>query len=608
MSKALSLQPHVRSLLKKGITHHQAGRRKQAEFCYRRSLKADPRCPQALHLLGLLAQQAGQYAEAVRLMQESLALNPDDPDTLNSLADAHFSQGQRQAACDCCRRVAELLPQSAEAHHRLGQAEECLKNWDAAIAAYRRALALRPDSPDFYSSLARVQYEQMDYAGAVESCRRALALDPNRHEIHIQTGQALTDLGEYGPAVEALRRALALKPDSAQAVYGLGYFFERKGDLGSAEESYRTALTLDPSLKAAYLHLGIARILHGDLANATQCFEQVLRITPDSAEARSFLGLIHLTQGNYSAGWQEYEDRRGTPQFLRERRTFIQPTWRGQPLAGSRILLHAEQGLGDTLQFVRYVPLVAAKGGKVILEVPARLRRLLAETPGAERVVCAGEALPDFDWQCPLLSLPLAFATDMSSIPARIPYIQADPVQAEAWSRRMPGDSLRVGLAWGGSPLHPYNGRRSISLELLAPLTGLAGTRFYSLQMGEPADQVRALGSRVHLIDLKAEQGDFADTAAIVANLDLVISIDTSVVHLAGAMGKPAWVLLSNSPDWRWMLDRQDSPWYPTVRLFRRSTAGNWRDVVACVERELRALVATTASALARARRDRECS
>ena len=199
-----------------------------------------------------------------------------------------------------------------------------------------------------------------------------------------------------------------------------------------------------------------------------------------------------------------------------------------------------------------------------------------------------------FDWQCPLMSLPLAFGTELQTIPAEVPYIHPDPAQAEAWRQRLPGNTLRVGLVWGGSPLHPHDALRSVPLEQFAPLTNLEGTTFYSLQMGAPAGQIRALGPRVRLVDLQNEQKDFTDTAEIVANLDLVISIDTSVAHLAGAMGKPVWVLLSKSADWRWLLERDDSPWYPTARLFRQSTMGNWQDVISGVERELRGLVAKT--------------
>ncbi len=596
MTKQLSLTPHVRKLLRKGMAHHQAGRRGPAEACYRRTLKADPRCPQALHLLGLLARQAGEYQKSVRLLGEALALNPDDPDTLNSLVDAYLDHGQMRPAGQCLQRLAELLPQSAEVRHRLGKSQELLGDWEAAMASYRRALALQPKSAELYGSLARLQSKQGEHAEAVESCRRALALDPQQHEFYTQLGNAFTDLGKFGAAVEAYRRALALKPDSAQAVFGLGYFFERKDDFVSAIDSYQQALKLDPRLAAAYLHLGNIYHHQGDSERAVECCELMLKLDPNSADARSFLGLIHLQQGKFRQGWSEYEDRWNTFYGFRFRRTFRQPLWKGEPLEGSRILLYAEQGMGDTLQFVRYVPLVAARGAKVVLQVQPRLRRLLAPTLGAVEVMDTDQALPEFDWQCPLASLPLAMGTELNSIPASIPYVHPDAAQVEFWRQHLRGSPLRVGLVWAGSPLHPHERWRSIPLDELAPLTQVEGTTCYSLQMGAPAGQIKQVGPRASIIDLENEQEDFADTAAIVANLDLVISIDTSVAHLAGAMGKPVWLLLRKCPDWRWLLGREDSPWYPTARLFRQSTLGNWPEVVARVQGELRCLAEQTAA------------
>jgi len=596
VSKPLSLEPRVRTLLQQGLGHHRAGRRESAEASYRRILKIDPRCPQALLLLGLLAQQAGQYPESIRLIEDALARNPDDPDTLNSLAESYLGDGRIESAIPCLQRVAELLPNSSEAHHRLGKAQEKAGDWGEAKVSYARALALQPDSPDLHASFARVQCKQGAFGEAVGSCRRALSLDPRQYEFYNELGHALTHVGDYGAAVEAYQSALTLRPDSAEAVYGLGYILERNGELVAAANAYWNALKLNPRLGVAYQHLGITYHLQGDWAKAIECAEALQKLEPDSAEARSFLGLIHLQQGNFPLGLREYEDRWRTTYGLRHRRKFLQPLWKGEPLEGSRILLHAEQGMGDTLQFLRYAPLVAARGGKVVLEVQPRLHRLLAPTPGMEMVIRWGETLPEFDWHCPLLSLPLALGTDLNTIPAKVPYVYPDPAQAETWRQRLQGKSLRIGLAWGGNAKHPHERWRSIPLEHLAPLTNLDGTTFYSLQMGATADQVKQLGYGSHLIDLQGEQKDFADTAAIVANLDLVISIDTSVAHLAGALGKPVWVLLHKSPDWRWMLEREDSPWYPTARLFRQSTLRNWQDVLARVERELRELVARTAA------------
>jgi tetratricopeptide (TPR) repeat protein len=598
VSRHLSRGAQVGELLKKGLKYHRAGRRGPAESCYLRTLKVNPRCAPAFHLLALLAQEAGEYQKSIHWMAESLALKPEDGDagTLGSLGKAYLDEGQISPAHRCYQRLAELVPLSPQVHLRLDTTLEGLGDWDAAAASYCRALELQPDSADIYGSLGRLKCKQGAYEEAVEACRRSLSLAPNRHEIYNLLGFALINKGDYGAAVEVYRRALLLKPGSAYSVFGLGYLFERQGDLASAAESYQLVLKLDPGLVDAHLHLGITHFLEGDLEKAVECFARVQELAPDNNEARTFLGHIHLLQGNFPLGWSEHEYRWNTAHFLRHRRNFSQPLWKGEPLEGSRILLHAEQGLGDTLQFVRYAPLVEARGGNVVLEVQPRLHRLLTLSSGLGEVIRWGDALPEFDWQCPMLSLPWAFATRLNSIPAQVPYVHPDPARVETWRQRLSGNSLRIGLVWGGSPTFPHERWRSIPLELLAPLTDTEGTTFYSLQMGPKASQVKELGSRVRIVDLQDEQEDFADTAAIVASLGLVISIDTSVAHLAGAMGKPVWILLHKSPDWRWLLDREDSPWYPTARLFRQSTLGNWQDVVARVEKELRELVAKSAA------------
>jgi tetratricopeptide (TPR) repeat protein len=590
--------PQVGRLLRQGLAYQRAGRRGAAAACYRSTLRAAPHCAPALHLLGLLAEQVGQHDRSIQWMRASLAVAPerDDAATLNSLARAYWRQGHFDPARRCYQRLAELLPRSAPMQHRLGTTLEWLGDWDAAADAYRRALALQPASADIHGSLARLACRQGAWDDAVECCRRSLALAPGRHELHNLLGYALVNAGDLGAAVEVYRRALELEPNSPYAVYGLGYLFERRGELASAAESYRLAIHLAPRLIEAHLHLGITHYLRGEWEQAAGCFERAQALDPDNAEVQTFFGHLHLLAGDFSRGWKEYEQRWRTPHFWRGRRELPQPQWHGEPLAGARILLHAEQGLGDTLQFVRYVPLVAARGGQVTLEVQPPLHRLLASADGARAVLRRGDDLPEVDWQCPLLSLPLAFATDLASIPAPIPYVRPDPALVAAWRERLAGNALRVGLVWGGNPNFPHERWRSIPLELLAPLTQVAGTAFYSLQVGPASIQVAAGRNHVRMVDLREQLRDFADTAAVIANLDLVISVDTSVAHLAGAMGKPVWLLLHKSADWRWLLGREDSPWYPTARLFRQSTLGNWHEVVARVDRELRELVARTAT------------
>ncbi|HMD86993.1 MAG TPA: tetratricopeptide repeat protein [Terriglobia bacterium] len=554
-----------------------------AEACYRKILKVDPTSSEARQMLRLLGAKAGPAQASIQPHSATLA---DDPDTLTSRACSYLAEGKIQLAIGCFRQVVELRPASAEAYQHLGEAQERLGDLQAAANSYQRAVTLKPGAPDLYCHLARVLYQGGALQPAVELYQRALALDPNRYEIYNDLGLVLTNLGNFGAAVDAFRRSLKLNPRSAKTIASLGYFFECKGDLISAAEAYRDAIKLDSQLVAAYADLGFVLYGLGELAEATDCFHRLRRLRPDSAEATANLGIIHLLQGDLSAGWAEYESRGKVG--VGDDRRLVQRRWKGEPLGGERILLYAEQGFGDTLQFVRYVPLVTARGGQVVLEVQPELRRLLSGTEGAVHVMSRGETLPEFTWQCPLLSLPLAFGTGLNTIPARVPYVYPDPARVEAWQQRLAGNTRRIGLAWGGNPSHHRDRLRSIPLDQFVPLMNVAGTTFYSLQFGPGSEQVKRLPPDVRLIDLGEELRDFAETAAIVSHLDLVITIDSSLAHLAGAMGKPVWILLNKGCDWRWFLEREDSPWYPTARLFRQTTAGGWQEVVNRIELELR--------------------
>jgi len=591
VSNPVLLQPRVRKLLQRGIRHHKEGRTQQAEACYRKVLKTDPQCAEALLCRGLVAQEAGQYAESIEWINKALALKPDEPVWMNNLAHSYLRLGENEKARDLYQQVLELRPDNAMAHHGLGTAKELLLEWEEALHCFERAVALDPQSADFLCGLARALRKVKAPGGAAKAYQRALELDPKRHEIYCELGTVLADVGEFGAAVENLRRALLLEPGSAKAVTALGYLFYRQGHLDSALESYRCAVKLDPNLANAHLQLAIALAELGDWAEAMASYERARSAEPESAEVLYDLALAHLRRGQFALGWGEYESRWGAwpPP---DGRKLPQPLWKGEPLEGARILLYAEQGQGDTLQFVRYVPLVVARGGKVILEVQRRLHRLLAGTAGASQVISQGDPLPEVTWRCPLLSLPLAFATELSRIPAPIPYVHPDPGLASAWRQRLQRDAVRIGLAWGGNAAHTSDYLRSVPLAKLLPLLRLEGVTFYSLQMGPPTKQLKVLPPGTNLIDLAPEQKDFADTAAIVANLDLVISVDTAVAHLAAAMGKPVWILLAKLADWRWLLEREDSPWYPTVRLFRQSTPRIWQDPVDRIERELQQFVA----------------
>lgn len=558
MSGAVSPQQRLQKLLKKGLKHHREGHVELAEACYRKILNVDPLSAEAKQMARLLQgmASAGQGASL-----PSGAIFADD---------------------------AKTLPESAEAHQHLGEAHEGAGDLQAAANSYQRALALKPDSPELHCHLARALYRGGALLPAAELYRRALVLDPKKHEIYNDLGLVLTDLGNFPAALEVFRRSLRNNPRSSKTIAGLGRLFERKGDLISAAEAYRDAIKLDAKLPAAYVDLGFVLYGLGELAEAEDCFLRLRAMEPDSAEAAVNLGLIHLLQGNLATGWAEYESRWEVG--VGDDRKFLQRRWKGEALGGERILLYAEQGLGDTMQFVRYVPLVAERGGDVVLEVQPALHDLLARTVGAARVIRRGELLPEFTWKCPLMSLPLALGTELDTIPARVPYIVPDTARVAAWRERLQGNTRRIGLAWAGNPAHPRDRLRSIPLELLAPLLNVEGATFYSLQFGSGAEQMKQLPPSVQLVDLGDELKDFVNVAAIVANLDLVISIDSAVAHLAGALGKPVWILLNKGCDWRWFLERDDSPWYPTARLFRQTTSGEWQEVVKRVEIELRQL------------------
>ncbi len=388
MLGAASPQHRLQKLLKKGLKHHREGHVELAEACYRKILNVDPLSFEAKELLRLLQGPTGAGQES---SQPLGAIFGDDT---------------------------KARPESAETLQHLGEAQERAGDLQAAANFYQRALALQPKSAELHCHLARALYRGGALQPAAELYRRALVLDPKKHEIYNDLGLVLADLGNFEAALEVFRRSLINNPRSAKTIGGLGRLFERKGDLISASEAYRDAIKLAPKLPAAYVDLGFELYGLGELAEASDCFARLRALQPDSAEATVNLGLIHLLQGDLGVGWAEYESRWKVG--VGDERKLMQRRWKGEALGGERILLYAEQGLGDTMQFVRYVPLVAERGGKVVLEVQPALYGLLAGTAGAARVIRRGEALPEFIWQCPLMSLPLALGTELDTIPASV--------------------------------------------------------------------------------------------------------------------------------------------------------------------------------------------
>jgi len=504
-------------------------------------LSIDVRHADALYLLGMIAYKTGRIPVAVSMIRRAIAVNPRRPYYHSNLGNALCAQDKLDEALLCFEHALEIDPNYAEARFNHGNVLREQKKYDQAVVCYQRALAVKPGYVDAMCNLGIVYGLQNKLDQAASIFKNALTVAPDRTDLICNLADVFHTQGKPSQAVPLFERALALKPDQYKACN---------------------------CLCNACFDLG-------DLARSIAWNQRTLAIKPDYGEALMNKSLLELLQGDYASGWRNYEVR----WKVYKSRLFAQPLWSGQPLGGARILLHAEQGLGDSLQFLRYVPKVIDTGGAVVLDVPVNLHRIAALIPGITTLASAGTPLPAFDFHSPLLSLPLAFGTTLETIPAQVPYL-AVPAEAlkKAAALSWPAHGLRVGLAWSGNPSHPKNRLRSIPLELLAPIFKLQGVHFYSLQMGPAAGELKKVQAAI--TDLAPHACDMADTAAQIAQMDLIISIDTSIAHLAGALGKPLWVLLTRLPDWRWLLDREDSPWYPTARLFCQKNSGDWQPVI----------------------------
>jgi tetratricopeptide (TPR) repeat protein len=420
---------------------------------------------------------------------------------------------------------------------------------------------------------------------AAESLVRCLHAAPEFGPAHVNLADTLRGFGFLAQAVPFAEAGCRLLPDEPAALLCLANCRHDGGEYAAAEALYQQVLALVPGHAGALTSLGNTLAVLGRLDEAIALHDRAVAAAPQDADIRFNRAAALLAAGDFARGWADYEWRLCRPG---EQPRALGALWQGEPLAGRTILLHAEQGLGDTLQFVRYAPLVAERGGRVVLEVQRGLARLLARLSGVAEVVTRGEPLPAYDLHCPLLSLPHRFATTLATVPAEVPYLLADPADVAAWGARLPADGrLRVGLVWAGSSHRDDPGaqaidrRRSLALTELAPLAAVPGVQFISLQRDAPAEQLRAPPPAFSAFDPMADVHDFADTAALVANLDLVISVDTAVAHLAGALGRQVWLLSRYDGCWRWLAGRDDSPWYPGMRVYRQQRPHHWADVVA---------------------------
>lgn len=546
----------------------------------RQAIAAEPLSAQAWCLLGRIVCQQRNFDEAIQCCRHALELHADYLDAHYCLGVALRYVGRLDEAAESLQRVIRLAPCFAPAHGALGNVLKAQGKTADAVASFRRALELEPNSADILTNMS-LALRGTNVAEALACARRAVQIQPDYAQTHNNLAFVLLKADDAQAAVEHCRTALQLEPNYADAYTNLGTAYHDLGKLDEAFASYERALSLNPNHMGAIANAGLVSADQGKLTEAMLLYNRALATDSSLINARHNRSLLMLLQGDFLRGWPEYEWRWKTEQM--PLRQFVQPRWNGEPLPGKTILIWAEQGFGDTIQFVRYASLIKSRGATVVVECQKSLVKLLDGCPGIDQLIAEGDELPRFDFQVPLLSLPAVLKTTLDTIPASVPYISASSRLVTHWHDRLKDIvGFRVGVNWRGrfGP-GPWR-RRDIPIQQVASLAQIPGIRLISLQK-EGQHELAALADSNAIIDLgndvDTSHGAFMDTAAIMMNLDLIITSDTAAAHLAGALGVPVWLALPSVPDWRWLLDRSDSPWYPTMRLFRQKKAGDWDGV-----------------------------
>lgn len=564
-------------LLLGAVADQEAGRLAEASAGFTDVLALEPEQPQALLFGGVLALRMGQPERAVPLLERAVAVRPKFAEAHFAHGNALWAAGRRGAARVAWQNAIRFETDHVGALLNLAQAQEQSGEAELAVGNCRAAVAARPNHPQPWTALSSVLRATGQADAALEAAQAALRLDPAAATAHHQHGMALKALVRPAEAIEALREALRHDPRLAPSHLNLANLLHNTGDLDGAEHHCRAALSIDPAMAEAFAVLGFLLTQRGDLAGAIAACEEAIRISPALSEAHCNLGIAQLSAGDLPGGFARYEWRKRHPVYGKEFFSLPGPEWVGQPLEGKSIVIMAEQGLGDAIMFARYASVLAQRGAQVMIACDRRLLSLLNRAPGVNRAVLKARTMPSFDYWVDQMSLPLLCGTTLATVPSSGPYLQADPGDAGLWSSRLalPDCSRRIGVVWAGNPLHSNDANRSCSVELFRDFVTQPGVVGVSLQVGAAAAEAPNIGLR----DWSRFLVDYAETAALVANLDLVITVDTSVAHLAAAMGKPTWIMLPHCPEWRWLHDRPDTPWYECVRLFRQPRPGDWDSV-----------------------------
>tara|TARA_B100000809_G_scaffold263615_1_gene317282 strand:- start:563 stop:2491 length:1929 start_codon:yes stop_codon:yes gene_type:complete len=605
ISKSVDIDARVNQ----AIACHRSGQLQQAEQICQQILDIDPQNAEVLNLFGLIACQAEKYEIAVDLISHALEIAPNQPLFLNNLGVALYRQGKCDKAVETYQRAIQIQPDFVEAYNNLGNLFEAEERYKEAIEVYYQALDMQPDSVEIHNNLGVTLYKQGKCDKAIETYQRVIQIQPDFAEAYNNLGMALKKKGELDAAVQVHHQALRIQPDFAEAHRNLGDILQKQGKYDKAVEAYQRAIQIQPNYAAAYNNLGIAwqkqgkleqaiQIYHktlvirpnypqaynnlantlkeqGKLQGAVQAYHKAIEINPSYIDAHKNLGIVLLLQGDFQRGWQEYEWRLKSDDLCIANRA--QTRWDGSSLSGKTILLYAEQGFGDTIQFIRYVHLLVEYDTEIIVECQPELLQLFKNIGAIKKTIVMGESAPKFDVNASLLSLPRILGTDLNSIPVKSPYLYT---KSGSHTDLEMCSEYKVGIVWAGNLKHPNDNNRSVELQQFSVLFDVEACQFFSLQVGKRRNDIIRYHYSNTIIDLGGDFSNFSDTAAAILELDLVISVDTAVAHLTGALGKPIWVLLPFMPDWRWLLEREDTPWYPTMRLFRQTDTRDWAGVL----------------------------
>jgi tetratricopeptide (TPR) repeat protein len=560
------------------VAEHEAGRLDQAESLYRARLSQFPDDLATIIGLADVLTDAGQLTEAEGLYRKAIALDGESPaaaGAYDGLAAIRQDLGDLEAAIPASKKAA-VLRGSADDSFGVGNTLEFLGRTADAIEMFILATQQRPGFAQAHIKAAQHLLASGRFEESVPHYVAAIEVHPDLAELHCNLANAYRRLRDLTPALKSVRRAIELKPQLAEAHNIMGVIWKDRRRPSDALESFKRALELKPEYAEVLNNIGGVYETAGQVEKAGEFYARAVAMQGEAIQFHENLAYNCLLRGHFPLGWQEFEWRRLKPSNPGSR-PFPQPTWDGSSLEGKTIVLFAEQGFGDTIQFLRYAPLVAQRGARVILEIQPALLPLASKITGVAEAFAQGKGWPACDCQCALMSLPLVFKTELESIPREIPYIKADLAKVQTWKAKLQSTTgRRVGLVGAGSATNTNDRNRSCPPGKLAPLAEVTGVSFVSLQKRE----TDAPPTGLNLLDLTTDLTDFSDTAALIENLDLVIAVDTAVAHLAGAMGKPVWILLPAVNDWRWLMHREDSPWYPTARLFRQETPGDWTGVI----------------------------